>query len=133
MMLLMCALIVSSVTPGCAPAALLPLPAATSAMTSNSRGDSVSLAEYMANSCAASSAIWMLPWCTYQRDIWAQADALLQRFLAVIFVTGHGSIPLSVQAMKAGAMEFLTKPVDPSQLLRARVAERLHSMKARSR
>jgi FixJ family two-component response regulator len=39
--------------------------------------------------------------------------------LPVIFVTGHGSIPLSVQAMKAGAMEFLTKPLDPPQLLRA--------------
>jgi FixJ family two-component response regulator len=37
----------------------------------------------------------------------------------VIFITGFGSIPLSVQAMKAGAMEFLTKPVAPDELLRA--------------
>jgi FixJ family two-component response regulator len=39
--------------------------------------------------------------------------------LPVIFVTGHGSIPLTVQAMKAGAVEFLTKPVEPDDLLRA--------------
>lgn len=37
----------------------------------------------------------------------------------IIFMTGFGSIPLSVQAMKAGAVEFLTKPVDPEALLRA--------------
>src|SRR5215471_7826462 len=28
----------------------------------------------------------------------------------IIFITGHGDIPMSVQAMKAGAIEFLTKP-----------------------
>lgn len=39
--------------------------------------------------------------------------------IPVIFITGHGSIPLSVQAMKAGAMEFLTKPVGADELLRA--------------
>ncbi|WP_229261597.1 response regulator transcription factor [Duganella margarita] len=37
----------------------------------------------------------------------------------IIFVTGFGSIPLTVQAMKAGALEFLTKPVEPEELLRA--------------
>jgi FixJ family two-component response regulator len=41
------------------------------------------------------------------------------RELPIIFMTGFGSIPLSVQAMKAGAMEFLTKPVQPDELLRA--------------
>src|SRR5882724_4646069 len=30
--------------------------------------------------------------------------------IPIIFITGHGDIPMSVQAMKAGAMEFLTKP-----------------------
>lgn len=39
--------------------------------------------------------------------------------LPLIFVTGHGSIALTVQAMKAGALEFLTKPVAPDELLRA--------------
>jgi len=37
----------------------------------------------------------------------------------IVFLTGHGSIPTSVQAMKAGAAEFLTKPVDEDELLRA--------------
>jgi FixJ family two-component response regulator len=37
----------------------------------------------------------------------------------IIFLTGHGSIPLSVQAMKAGAVDFLTKPIDDHQLLAA--------------
>ncbi len=37
--------------------------------------------------------------------------------LPVIFITGHGDIPMSVQAMKAGAIEFLTKPVDAEVLL----------------
>jgi FixJ family two-component response regulator len=45
--------------------------------------------------------------------------ARLGRELPIIFMTGFGSIPLSVQAMKAGAMEFLTKPVQPDELLRA--------------
>jgi FixJ family two-component response regulator len=37
----------------------------------------------------------------------------------IVFLTGHGNIPASVQAMKAGAIEFLTKPVDEQDLLRA--------------
>jgi FixJ family two-component response regulator len=37
----------------------------------------------------------------------------------IIFLTGHGDIPTTVQAMKAGAMEFLTKPVDEEDLLKA--------------
>jgi FixJ family two-component response regulator len=37
----------------------------------------------------------------------------------IIFLTGHGNIPSSVQAMKAGAIEFLTKPVDEEDLLKA--------------
>ena len=50
----------------------------------------------------------------------------LQRELAeagvhipIIFVTGHGDIPMSVQAMKAGAVEFLTKPFRDQVLLDA--------------
>ena len=37
----------------------------------------------------------------------------------IVFLTGHGNIPASVQAMKAGAVEFLTKPVDEEHLLEA--------------
>lgn len=39
--------------------------------------------------------------------------------LSVIFVTGHGDIPMSVQAMKGGAIEFLTKPFRDQDLLDA--------------
>jgi FixJ family two-component response regulator len=39
--------------------------------------------------------------------------------LPVIFITGHGDIPMSVRAMKAGAIEFLTKPFHDQELLDA--------------
>jgi len=39
--------------------------------------------------------------------------------IPIVFLTGHGNIPTSVQAMKAGAVEFLTKPFDDEELLRA--------------
>jgi FixJ family two-component response regulator len=39
--------------------------------------------------------------------------------IPIVFLTGHGNIPASVQAMKAGAIEFLTKPVAEEDLLRA--------------
>lgn len=74
----------------------------------------------------------------------------LQRELAVagihipiIFITGHGDIPMTVQAMKAGAVEFLTKPFRGQQLLdaiqdaiardRAAIAERTRTAEVRSR
>jgi FixJ family two-component response regulator len=40
-----------------------------------------------------------------------------RRDLPIIFITGHGDIPMSVQAMKAGAVEFLTKPFKADVLL----------------
>ena len=50
----------------------------------------------------------------------------LQRLIAgertdmpIIFITGHGDVPMTVQAMKAGAIEFLTKPFDVDVLLAA--------------
>ena len=50
----------------------------------------------------------------------------LQQYLAsagiskpIVFLTGHGDIPMSVQAMKAGAIDFLTKPVRDQTLLDA--------------
>jgi len=39
--------------------------------------------------------------------------------LPIIFITGHGDIPMTVRAMKAGALEFLTKPVKEQDLLEA--------------
>ena len=39
--------------------------------------------------------------------------------LPIVFITGRGDIPMSVRAMKAGALEFLTKPFDNQQLLDA--------------
>jgi FixJ family two-component response regulator len=41
------------------------------------------------------------------------------RLLPVIFITGHGDIPMSVRAMKEGAIDFLPKPVKDKELLKA--------------
>jgi RNA polymerase sigma factor (sigma-70 family) len=49
-----------------------------------------------------------------QREL-TQADISIP----VIFITGHGDIPMSVRAMKAGAVEFLTKPFRDQDLLDA--------------
>jgi FixJ family two-component response regulator len=58
--------------------------------------------------------------------------------IPIIFVTGHGDIPMSVQAMKAGAVEFLTKPFRDQALLdairqaigRDQIARRQHARNA---
>ena len=39
--------------------------------------------------------------------------------IPIVFLTGHGNIPASVQAIKAGAVEFLTKPLDEQKLIDA--------------
>ena len=39
--------------------------------------------------------------------------------MPIIFITGHGDIPMSVRAMKKGAVDFLPKPFDDEELLRA--------------
>lgn len=39
--------------------------------------------------------------------------------IPIIFITGHGDVPMSVQAMKSGAVEFLMKPFRPQELLDA--------------
>ena len=51
---------------------------------------------------------------TFQRELAGFGVAL-----PVIFITGHGDIPMSVRAMKAGAVEFLTKPFHDQDLLDA--------------
>src|SRR6201990_7578 len=50
----------------------------------------------------------------FQREL-AAADIQLP----IIFITGHGDIPMSVQAMQGGAIEFLTKPIRDQELLDA--------------
>src|SRR6267143_3885480 len=49
-----------------------------------------------------------------QREL-AKADVQIP----IVFLTGHGDIPMSVRAIKAGAVEFLTKPVHDEELLDA--------------
>jgi FixJ family two-component response regulator len=39
--------------------------------------------------------------------------------MPIIFITGYGDVPKTVQAMKAGALEFLTKPIDTAELVSA--------------
>jgi FixJ family two-component response regulator len=51
---------------------------------------------------------------TFQKEL-AKAGVALP----IIFITGHGDIPMSVRAMKAGAVEFLTKPFHEQELLDA--------------
>ena len=51
---------------------------------------------------------------TFQQELAKEGLAL-----PVIFITGHGDIPMSVRAMKAGAVEFLTKPFHDQDLLDA--------------
>ncbi len=50
----------------------------------------------------------------FQRELNAQASRT-----PVIFITGHGDVPMSVRAMKAGAVEFLLKPFREQELLDA--------------
>src|ERR1700675_3777370 len=50
----------------------------------------------------------------FQREL-----AAAGRELPIVFITGHGDIPMSVQAMKSGAIEFLTKPIRDQELLDA--------------
>jgi FixJ family two-component response regulator len=50
----------------------------------------------------------------FQRELVAAGQAL-----PIVFITGHGDIPMTVQAMKAGAIEFLTKPFRDQDLLDA--------------
>jgi FixJ family two-component response regulator len=48
-----------------------------------------------------------------------QELAKVQCQIPIIFITGHGDIPMTVRAMKAGAIEFLTKPCRDDDLLHA--------------
>jgi len=45
--------------------------------------------------------------------------AVVRPHMPIIFITGHGDVPTSVEAMKASAVEFLTKPFSDDELLNA--------------
>jgi FixJ family two-component response regulator len=53
-------------------------------------------------------------------------------YIPIIFITGHGDIPMSVRAMKEGAQEFLTKPVRGQDLLDAVQKAVAHDRRLRS-
>jgi len=59
----------------------------------------------------------------FQREL-AESDD----HIPIIFITGHGDIPMTVRAMKAGAVEFLTKPFNDQDLL-----DSIHQALARDR
>jgi FixJ family two-component response regulator len=48
-----------------------------------------------------------------------EALTVANRSIPIIFITGFGNVPLSVQAMKAGAFDFLEKPFDDNTLIKA--------------
>src|SRR4029434_3043177 len=46
-------------------------------------------------------------------------EAIVHRETQIVFLTGHGDVPTCARAMKAGAVDFLTKPVDDEEVLGA--------------
>ena len=68
-------------------------------------------------------AVWLLTLTSLCRGL--HGLELQKRFatdrlhIPIIFITGHGHVPVMVQAMKAGAVEFLTKPFSDTALLSA--------------
>jgi FixJ family two-component response regulator len=60
-----------------------------------------------------------------------QRLATVGQTLPIVFVTGHGDIPMSVRAIKAGAADFLTKPVEAAALIAAVRGAIAQSMAAR--
>jgi len=52
---------------------------------------------------------------------------------AIVMITGHGDIPLAVAAVKAGALDFVTKPFDPAALLQSVHAARQRTLENRQR
>ena len=63
----------------------------------------------------------------FQKELEAQNNSI-----PIIFITGHGDIPMGVQAMKKGAVDFLSKPFDDGQLLDAVKVALLKDSQARA-
>jgi FixJ family two-component response regulator len=57
--------------------------------------------------------------------------ALAERAAQIVFLTGHGNVPTCAEAMKAGAVDFLTKPVEDEELLAAVARGLKRSVEAR--
>jgi len=52
-------------------------------------------------------------------ELQEKINSVEARSIPVIFITGHGNVPMGVKAMKAGAVDFLTKPFNDHELLNA--------------
>lgn len=77
--------------------------------------------EFLAAYCAEETACLILDVAMPELDGMELQRRLTHRGLLVpiVFLTGNGDIPMSVRAIKAGAVDFLTKPVNDTDLLRA--------------
>jgi FixJ family two-component response regulator len=58
-------------------------------------------------------------------------EILAEREAQIVFITGHGDVPMCADAMKTGAVDFLTKPVDDEDLLAAVARALARSVEAR--
>jgi two-component system response regulator FixJ len=62
-----------------------------------------------------------------------QKELISQNFpIPIVFITGHGDVPMGVQTMKLGAVDFLSKPFDDNQLIEAVEEAILKNSKTRS-
>ncbi|MBT8442157.1 MAG: response regulator [Gammaproteobacteria bacterium] len=80
-----------------------------------------SAAEFLASEPSAGPSCAVLDLAMPGMDGLELQERLAERdlLLGIVFLTGHGDIPASVRAMKHGAVDFLTKPVDEDDLLGA--------------
>ncbi|MDF2041286.1 MULTISPECIES: response regulator [unclassified Pantoea] len=106
--------------------------AVTSALTNLLIADDYTVISFSSADDFLSHALTPLPCCLILdinlpgADGFDVAQSLIDRGYTIptIFLTGFGTIPVTVRAMKTGAYEFLTKPVEPERILQA-VAEAL--------
>ena len=92
-----------------------------------------SAADFLASDCAEQAGCLVLDLAMPDMDGMALQQALRARssLLPLIFLTGHGELSSAVAAMKGGAFDFLTKPVDVAHLLAAVNAAFVHNDAAR--
>jgi len=78
-----------------------------------------SAAEYLARPEFPGACCLVLDICMPELDGLELQKTLRNRSAQIVFLTGHGDVPMCAQAMRAGAVDFLTKPVDEEALLGA--------------